>query len=151
MIGTLSERSLELAVPTSAGITLRDVTLRNGVRLGYAERGPRLGPVVLMLHGLTDSWFSFSRVLPLLPKELRVIAVDQRGHGESDRPASGYTMDHFAVDLLQLMDALNICIHDNGDADYANLHWPNTTAPEADTDSTDHDCDHEPLPEVVLE
>jgi parallel beta-helix repeat protein len=54
-------------------------------------------------------------------------------------------------DPEKLMDAINICIHDNGDADFANLHWPNTELPEADTDSTDHDCDHEPLPEVVLE
>ena len=55
------------------------------------------------------------------------------------------------LDPEKLMDALNICIRDNGDADYANLHWPNASAPDADTDSTDHDCDHAPLPEVVLE
>lgn len=54
-------------------------------------------------------------------------------------------------DPQKLMDALNICIHDNGDADFANLHWPNTELPEADLDATDHDCDHPALPEVVLE
>ena len=108
MVSTLSDRSREISVPTSAGITVRDVTLRNGVRLGYADRGPRLGPVVLMLHGYTDSWFSFSRVLPLLPRDLRVFALDQRGHGDSDRPAAGYSIDHLAVDAVQFMDALNI-------------------------------------------
>jgi non-heme chloroperoxidase len=108
LIGTLSDHSREVIVPTSAGITLRDVTLRNGIRLSYAERGPRLGPVVLMLHGYGDSWFSFSRVLPLLPKEIRAIALDQRGHGDSDRPLGSYSIDHLAADAVQFMDALNI-------------------------------------------
>jgi len=108
LVSTLSDHSREVSVPTSAGITVRDVSLRNGVRLGYAERGPRLGQVVLLLHGYTDSWFSFSRVLPLLPKDLKVFALDQRGHGESDRPASGYSIDHFAADAVQFMDAMNI-------------------------------------------
>jgi pimeloyl-ACP methyl ester carboxylesterase len=61
-----------------------------------------------MLHGLSDSSFSFSRVLPLMPAHLRVVAVDQRGHGHSDRPVLGYSMDAFASDLLALMDALRI-------------------------------------------
>jgi pimeloyl-ACP methyl ester carboxylesterase len=61
-----------------------------------------------MLHGYTDSSFSFSRVLPLMPAHLRVVAVDQRGHGNSDRPATGYSMDAFAGDVLGLMDALAI-------------------------------------------
>jgi len=108
VLSTLSDHTHELSVPTSAGITLSDVTLRNGVRLSYAERGPRLGPVVLMLHGYSDSWFSFSRVLPLLPKEIRAIALDQRGHGESDRPAASYSIDQLAADAVQFLDALNV-------------------------------------------
>ena len=108
LVSTLPERPREISVPTSAGISVRDVRLRSGVRLGYAERGPRLGPVMLMLHGYTDSWFSFSRVLPLLPKDVRVVALDQRGHGDSDRPANGYSIDHLAADAVQAMDALNI-------------------------------------------
>ncbi len=85
-----------------------EARLPNGVRLRYAEQGPRNGEVVLMLHGWSDSWFSFSRVLPLLPPELRVIAPDQRGHGESDRPHDGYTMEAFARDAMALMDSLGI-------------------------------------------
>lgn len=41
-----------------------DVDLRTGVRLRYAEQGGSTGQPVIMLHGYTDSWFSFSRVLP---------------------------------------------------------------------------------------
>jgi parallel beta-helix repeat protein len=55
------------------------------------------------------------------------------------------------ADPTRLQAALNICVQDNGDADFANLHWPNLTDPVASTDATPHDCAHDPLPEVVLE
>jgi pimeloyl-ACP methyl ester carboxylesterase len=83
-------------------------SLRSGVRLNYVHGGPRDGPAVILLHGLGDSSFSFSRVLPLLARDFRVVAVDQRGHGDSDRPERGYTIDDFAIDVLRLMDALAI-------------------------------------------
>lgn len=86
----------------------RDVRLANGVRIRYVTQGPPDGPAILMLHGYTDSSFSFSRVMPLMARDLRVIALDQRGHGDSDRPASGYSMDDLAGDAIALMDALNI-------------------------------------------
>jgi pimeloyl-ACP methyl ester carboxylesterase len=60
------------------------------------------------LHGYSDSSFSFSRVMPLMPRELRVIAPDQRGHGDSDRPASGYRITDLADDVLQMMDGLKV-------------------------------------------
>jgi pimeloyl-ACP methyl ester carboxylesterase len=82
--------------------------LPDGLRLNYVHGGSTEGAAVILLHGLTDSAFSYSRVLPLMPPELRLIAVDQRGHGDSDRPADGYTMDDFAGDVIGLMDALGI-------------------------------------------
>lgn len=84
-----------------------DVTLPSGVRIRFAEQGLATGPAVIMLHGFTDSSFSFSRVLPLMPHSLRAIVPDLRGHGGSDRPGV-YTMDAFADDVLQLMDVLAI-------------------------------------------
>jgi parallel beta-helix repeat protein len=53
-------------------------------------------------------------------------------------------------DANKLMDQYQICIQNNGDADFANLHWPNTELPEASADASDHDCAHEPLPAVEL-
>lgn len=85
-----------------------DVQLRTGIRLRYAEQGDPEGEVVILLHGLTDSWFSFSRVLPLLRASWHVFALDQRGQGESDRPASGYTMADLGDDVLAFMDTLGI-------------------------------------------
>jgi non-heme chloroperoxidase len=84
------------------------VMLPDGIRLNYVHGGPIDGAAVIMLHGITDSSFSFSRVVPLMPPDLRVIALDQRGHGDSDRPAGGYTMDDFAGDVIGLMDTLGI-------------------------------------------
>lgn len=80
-----------------------DVTLPGGLRLRVAESGPRDGYPVLMLHGITDSSFSFSRIVDLLPPDWHLIMPDQRGHGESDRPASGYTIEHYASDAIALL------------------------------------------------
>jgi non-heme chloroperoxidase len=52
--------------------------------LHVAEQGPADGRAVLMLHGYSDSWVSYSRILPLLPTNWHVIVPDQRGHGDSD-------------------------------------------------------------------
>jgi non-heme chloroperoxidase len=85
-----------------------DVTLATGVRLHYAAQGDPRGEVVLLLHGYSDSWFSYSRVLPLLAERYRVYALDLRGHGDSDRPAAGYAMRDLAADVLAFMDAQGI-------------------------------------------
>lgn len=85
-----------------------EVQLATGVRLRYAEQGPHDGRAVLLLHGWSDSWFSFSRILPLLPEDWRVIAPDQRGHGESEKPAGGYAMEDLARDAIALLDALGV-------------------------------------------
>ena len=84
------------------------VRLSSGVTLHCATQGLNNGPAVIMLHGITDSWFSFSRVLPLLPADLRVVVPDLRGHGDSERPARGYRLGDFADDVLRLMDAMAI-------------------------------------------
>jgi len=87
---------------------IRSVALSSGVRLPYVERGRRAGVPVLFLHGTSDSWRSFETVLPELPDWMRAIAVTQRGHGDADRPATGYRTEDFAGDVAALMDALEI-------------------------------------------
>jgi non-heme chloroperoxidase len=82
--------------------------LSTGVRLHYAEQGDPTGEAIVFLHGYSDSWFSFSRVLPLLSAEYHVFALTQRGHGDSDKPQCCYTPDDFAADVNAFMDALGI-------------------------------------------
>ena len=74
----------------AASDSLADVTLaeRRPPALP-ATRARDSGPAIILLHGYSDSSLSFSRVMPLLPPELRVIAPDLRGHGDSDQPADG--------------------------------------------------------------
>ena len=87
---------------------LSNVSLRTGVRLRYAYQGDPKGEPVILLHGYTDSWTSYSTVLPLLDRKYRVYILDQRGHGESDRPAGAYAMQQFAADVVAFMDAMGI-------------------------------------------
>jgi non-heme chloroperoxidase len=62
----------------------------------------------LSLHGFTDSWFSFARVLDDLPSDVRAVAPSQRGHGDSERPLCCYHVSDFAKDAVALLDALGI-------------------------------------------
>ncbi len=82
--------------------------LETGPSLRYAECGNSDGEPVVFLHGWPDSWFTFSRVLPLLPESLRAVAIDQRGFGDSDRPESGYTIPEMGADVIAFLDALDI-------------------------------------------
>jgi pimeloyl-ACP methyl ester carboxylesterase len=89
---------------------LASIRIGTGPRLHYAEVGPRDGDPVLFLHGWPDSWFSFSRVLPLLPPSIRAIALDQRGFGDSERPDSRYAITDMASDATAFLDALQISL-----------------------------------------
>src|SRR5215213_2939957 len=82
--------------------------LATGVTLHYAEKGDPTGEAIIFLHGYSDSWFSFSRVLPLLAPSYHAFALTQRGHGDSDKPECCYTPDDFAADVDAFMDAVGI-------------------------------------------
>jgi non-heme chloroperoxidase len=84
------------------------VRIDTGPRLHYATSGSAGGDPVVFVHGLPDSWFSFSRVLPLLPQSVRALAVDQRGFGDSERPESGYAIPELAADIIAFLDAVGI-------------------------------------------
>jgi non-heme chloroperoxidase len=84
------------------------IHIGTGPHLHYAEFGDAAGEPILFLHGWPDSWFSFSRVLPILPPRFRAIAVDQRGYGDSDRPESGYAVADFGEDAVAVLDAMKI-------------------------------------------
>ena len=82
--------------------------LATGPQLHYAEQGNAAGDAIVFLHGWPDSWFSFSRVAELLPAKYRLCLIDQRGFGDSDRPASGYSIHDFAADVVAFLDAASI-------------------------------------------
>jgi len=82
--------------------------LTTDVTLHYAEQGDQAGEAIIFLHGYSDSWFSFSRVLPLLSPEYHAFALTQRGHGDSDKPQCCYTPADFAADVDAFMDAVGL-------------------------------------------
>ena len=89
------------------GIQFATTPLRStGVRLHYAQRGNRGGEAIIFLHGYSDSWFSFSRVLPLLSPSYHAFALTQRGHGDSDKPECCYTPHDYAADVDAFMEAV---------------------------------------------
>jgi non-heme chloroperoxidase len=90
------------------GIRFAATPLATGVQLHYAERGDRRGEAIVFLHGYSDSWFSFSRVLPLLSPSYHAFALTQRGHGDSDKPQCCYTPEDFAADVDAFMDAVGL-------------------------------------------
>jgi pimeloyl-ACP methyl ester carboxylesterase len=94
-----------------AGLDLPDmprVTLASGLTLECEEQGDPAGSAVVLLPGPTDSWRSYQPCLDLLPDDLRVVSVSQRGHGESDKPDTAYGVADFADDVVILLDALGI-------------------------------------------
>jgi pimeloyl-ACP methyl ester carboxylesterase len=77
------------------------------VRLHYEERGE--GPeTLLFVHGYSGGWVRYEPVMKLLPPGIRSIAVDLRGAGESDKPATGYEMKDFSDDLAAFAGAIGI-------------------------------------------
>src|SRR5215813_604199 len=92
----------------SRSLLFGEVHLQTGVRLKYAQQGDGSGHPIIFLHGFTDSWFSFSPVLPFFADGYTCYALDQRGHGDSDRPDTGYRMVEFADDVVAFMDAMDV-------------------------------------------
>jgi pimeloyl-ACP methyl ester carboxylesterase len=77
------------------------------------------GPPLLLVHGWPETWYAWRLVMPALARDFEVIAVDQRGMGLSDKPASGYDTGTLARDLATMMDALGhtrfaVVGHDTG-------------------------------------
>jgi non-heme chloroperoxidase len=92
----------------ATSLRFADAQLATGVRLHYAEQGDSARHPIILLHGYTDSWFSYSRVLPSLSSAYHTYALSQRGHGDSERPASGYTMPDLAADAVAFMDVMGL-------------------------------------------
>jgi pimeloyl-ACP methyl ester carboxylesterase len=89
----------------SAAPRLSRIALSTGVELEYLEQGSRDGDPIVFLHGYTDSYRSFDQNLPTFPRNARVYALSQRGHGNSSKPESGFTPADFAADVIAFMDA----------------------------------------------
>jgi pimeloyl-ACP methyl ester carboxylesterase len=79
----------------------------NGIRMHVAEKGA--GPLVVLLHGFPESWYSWRHQLRALAAAgYRAVAPDLRGYGQTDRPeaAQQYSQLHLVGDIIGLLDVL---------------------------------------------
>lgn len=79
----------------------------DGLSLQMAE-WPGAGPAVLCLHGLTASLHCFELVAEGLNGYCRVLALDLRGRGLSDKPAQGYSLAHHCRDLAAALSEMGL-------------------------------------------
>jgi pimeloyl-ACP methyl ester carboxylesterase len=93
-------------VPT----TLEDLTFRNGaIELHAVAAGPPDGPVVVLLHGFPEFWYSWhQQIEPLASAGFRVVVPDQRGYNKSSKPrsATSYALSQLTSDVLAIADQL---------------------------------------------
>ncbi len=112
--------SLGAFLPLSPAFEKRSVELSTGISMRYVEAGNPEGEAVILLHGITDTSRSFYPTmehLAALRPDLRLIALDQRGHGGTSLPKAAncrkapeecFRPSDFAADVLAFMEVQGI-------------------------------------------
>ena len=88
------------------GGTFGEIRTSDGVLLRYREAGS--GQPLVLIPGWSQTADQFAFQLAGLADRCRVIAVDMRGHGESDKPGHGYRIARLAKDVHDLLTALDL-------------------------------------------
>jgi pimeloyl-ACP methyl ester carboxylesterase len=109
----VSDTALVRGLP---GFTNRFATV-DGIRLHYVVGGE--GSPVMLLPGWPETWWAYHKIMPELARTHRVISVDLRGMGSSDKPADGYDKKSMAHDLSELIrqrgyEKVDVVGHDIG-------------------------------------
>jgi len=87
-------------------IEKRSIKTADGVRLNVLEAGR--GKPLVLIPGWSQTAAQFRRQLEGLSDRYRVIAIDMRGHGDSDKPAHGYRIQRLAQDVRQALVAMDL-------------------------------------------
>ena len=87
-------------------------TNSDGVRIYYEVLGNAAGPPILLHHGFTGDWRDWQQFgyVDALGQDYRLLLLDARGHGASDKPhdPAAYAMDRRAGDVLAVLDAASV-------------------------------------------
>ncbi|WP_421655898.1 alpha/beta fold hydrolase [Leptothermofonsia sp. ETS-13] len=93
----------------------------NGIKLHFVTQGE--GPLMLLLHGFPEFWYSWRHQIPEFARDRKVVAIDLRGYNDSDKPESqsAYVMAEFIKDIQGVIEGLGYdrCVlvgHDWGGA-----------------------------------
>jgi pimeloyl-ACP methyl ester carboxylesterase len=91
----------------------------DGVKIHYVTAGK--GPLVILIHGFPDYWYSWRDQMPALAKHFQVVAIDQRGYNKSDQPkgVDQYKLDKLVADVEAVrkhfkQDKVTVVGHDWG-------------------------------------
>ncbi|XP_021573365.1 epoxide hydrolase 4 [Carlito syrichta] len=82
--------------------------LDSGLRFHYVATGERGKPLMLLLHGFPEFWYSWRHQLREFKSDYRVVALDLRGYGETDAPVQreNYKLDCLITDIKDILDSL---------------------------------------------
>lgn len=82
------------------------IDLKTGITMHYRDGGE--GPAIVFVPGFCATVDAFNYQMLDLTNRFRCLCVDQRGHGESDKPVSAYTYEEFCEDLGAFLEALDL-------------------------------------------
>ena len=83
-----------------------DITSAAGVRLHVEIDGPGDGSPVLVLHGITGCTATWDWLVPVVAERHRMVRLDFRGHGDSDRTPDAYSSEGYVADAVAVCEAL---------------------------------------------
>jgi pimeloyl-ACP methyl ester carboxylesterase len=91
----------------------------DGVKIHYVTAGK--GPLLVLIHGFPDYWYTWRAQIPALAEKYQVVAIDQRGYNESDKPegVENYAVSKLVGDVLAVIrhfgrDKATVVGHDWG-------------------------------------
>lgn len=94
----------------SAAVTVPGARILHlpGGEMQVLEKGPHRAPPIVLLHCFACSLVWWQRMIPLLDRDHRVLALDLRGFGGSEKPGSGYSMEEQAAFVAEALKRLGV-------------------------------------------
>ena len=110
MTETYCTKTLPPMPPSAASVRPADrYATVNGLRIHYLEWGTPGNKPLVLLHGIARVAHTFDHAAPHFARDHHVIAIDMRGHGDSDwHPQAAYLVEDYAQDVAALIDQLGL-------------------------------------------